>query len=59
MYSNDLATNVNYTIRMFSDDFLIYRTISTADDNLLLQSNLNYPTAQPPGQVVGHVANKI
>ena len=41
IYISDIATNVNSTIRMFADDCLIYRTISTPNDHILLQSGLD------------------
>ena len=40
-YVNDLATLVNSRIRLYADDILLYRTINTSDDNILLQDDLD------------------
>ena len=41
MYINDIAANLNSSIRMFADDCLVYRTISSPSDHQLLQTDLN------------------
>ena len=41
IYINDIAANINSTIRMFADDCLVYRTITDTEDHLSLQQDLN------------------
>ena len=41
IYINDIAANINSTIRMFADDCLVYRTITNTEDHLSLQQDLN------------------
>ena len=35
-YVNDLPTNISSTIRLYSDDLILYREINAADDFFLL-----------------------
>ena len=41
IYINDIAANINSTIRMFADDCLVYRTVTNTEDHLALQQDLN------------------
>ena len=41
VYINDLPERVSSTARLFADDCLLYRTISSENDSRLLQSDLN------------------
>ena len=38
---NDLPTNISSTIRLYTDDTIIYRIIHSADDIQKLQEDLN------------------
>ena len=40
IYINDLVTNIQSTVRLFADDCLIYRSISTPADHQILQEDL-------------------
>ena len=41
IYINDLITDINSTIRLFTDDCLIYRVINSSANHQLLQQDLN------------------
>ena len=40
-YINDLPTNINSKIKLYTDDVLIYRPIKSLDDYKILQEDLN------------------
>ena len=40
-FINDLPDSIQSNIRLFADDCLIYRSISTAEDQVILQRDLN------------------
>ena len=40
MYINDIADNINSTIRLFADDSVVYRQINSPDDHRILQEDL-------------------
>ena len=41
IYINSLTENINSNIRLFADDCIIYREITTINDNNILQNDLN------------------
>ena len=41
IYINDIAADIQSTIRLFADDCLIYRRISSPEDHYILQEDLN------------------
>lgn len=41
IYINDLPLNISSRIRLFADDCIIYRTITSLNDHLSLQNDLN------------------
>lgn len=41
IYINDLPVNISSRIRLFADDCIIYRSISSFNDHLALQNDLN------------------
>lgn len=41
IFINDLPQNISSQLRLFADDCILYRTIITPDDHLLLQNDLN------------------
>ena len=40
IYINDIADNINSTIRLFADDSVVYRQINSPDDHRILQEDL-------------------
>ena len=40
IYINDIATDVNSTLRLFADDSILYREIKSSNDQLILQKDL-------------------
>ena len=40
-YINDLPENVSSTVRLYADDVMIYNTIHSKEDCLMLQEDLN------------------
>jgi len=40
IYINDIVTNIKSEIRLFADDILLYKTIATANDHRILQTDL-------------------
>ena len=40
IYINDIADNINLTIKLFVDDSVMYRQISSPDDHCILQEDL-------------------
>lgn len=41
IYINDLPNNVSLSIRLFADDCIVYRKISSPDDHVILQNDIN------------------
>ena len=41
LYINDISNNLTSHIRLFADDCIIYRTISSPEDSLLLKEDLD------------------
>lgn len=41
IYINDLLDNINSSIKLFADEFIIYSEINNLNDTLVLQSDLN------------------
>ena len=41
LYINDIADNVSSSLRLFADDCLLYRTIKSTEDSILLQKDLH------------------
>ena len=40
LYINDIATGISSPLRLFADDCLLYRTINSIEDSLILQKDL-------------------
>lgn len=40
IYINDICNNINSTIRLFADDCVVYRPITSPEDNQILQEDL-------------------
>ena len=40
IYINEIAHNINSTIRLFADDSVLYRQINSPDDHRILQEDL-------------------
>ena len=41
LYINDISENLTYHVRLFADDCIMYKTISTAEDSIHLQEDLD------------------
>ena len=41
LYINDLPTKVSSSIRLYADDFILYRDINSEEDILILQKDLS------------------
>ena len=41
IYINDIAKDISSNLRLFADDCLLYRVITTEEDSALLQNDLN------------------
>ena len=41
IYINDITINVHSEIRLFADDILLYRTINSSNDHIVMQNDLN------------------
>ena len=41
VYINDIANGIQSQLRLFADDYIIYRTINTSEDHTTLQQDLN------------------
>ena len=41
LYINDIDENISSTVRLFTDDCVVYRIIDTLQDSLCLQRDLN------------------
>ena len=42
LYINDIHEKVSSTVRLFADDCMLYRTIDSAEDEKILQQDLDY-----------------
>ena len=40
LYINDIATGISSPLRLFADDCLLYRSINSTEDSLILQKDL-------------------
>ena len=41
LYVNDITENIQSQMRLFADDCLIYRTVTSTQDHIILQDDLN------------------
>ena len=44
LYINDIATGISSPLRLFVDDCLLYRTIKSIEDSIILQKDLELLT---------------